>query len=75
MGFVDAIDDKQLDEEVDEYLMRAIDARNIDRLRSEHCKPILLSFKDNDLELKVSFEWQGVCGAAWKSSMKSQPTI
>lgn len=56
MGFVDAIDDKQLDEEVDEYLMRAIDARNIDRLRSEHCKPILLSFKDNDLELKVSFE-------------------
>lgn len=42
------------EDEVNDYLMRAIDARSIDRLRSEHCKSVLLSFKKPDIESKVS---------------------
>uniref|UniRef100_A0A1A9W399 adenylate cyclase n=1 Tax=Glossina brevipalpis TaxID=37001 RepID=A0A1A9W399_9MUSC len=44
---------KDPEDEVNEYLMRAIDARSIDHLRAEHCKSILLSFKDQNLEKKV----------------------
>lgn len=46
---------KDPDDEVNEYLMRAIDARSIDHLRAEHCKSVLLSFKDNALERKVKY--------------------
>lgn len=53
LGFSDG-DAKDPEDEVNEYLMRAIDARSIDRLRSEHCKSILLSFKKNSIEQKVN---------------------
>lgn len=33
--------------------MRAIDARSIDRLRSEHCTPFILTFRRPDIEEKV----------------------
>lgn len=39
---------------MNEYLMRAIDARSIDRLRSEHCQSVLLSFKKASIEKKVN---------------------
>lgn len=38
---------------MDEFLGRAIDARSIDRLRSEHVKKFLLTFREPDLEKKV----------------------
>lgn len=41
------------EDEVDEFLGRAIDARSIDRLRSEHVKKFLLTFREPDLERKV----------------------
>lgn len=36
--------------------MRAIDARSIDRLRSEHCQSLLLSFKKHSIEQKYLAE-------------------
>lgn len=42
------------EDEVDEFLGRAIDARSIDRLRSEHVKKFLLTFREPDLEKKVA---------------------
>lgn len=52
---VDPITEKKKPEdEVNDYLMRAIDARSIDRLRAEHCYPFLLIFKDCDIERKVT---------------------
>ena len=42
--------------EVDDYLGKAIDARSIDRLRSEHCKGFLLTFRDSSVETKFSKE-------------------
>ena len=42
--------------EVDDYLGKAIDARSIDRLRSEHCKGFLLTFRDSSVEAKFSKE-------------------
>lgn len=57
LGFSDANEVyKDPDDEVNEYLMRAIDARSIDRLRSEHCKSILLTFKQNSIEQKYATE-------------------
>ncbi|KAM8933344.1 adenylate cyclase type 5 isoform 2-T2 [Pelodytes ibericus] len=59
MGFEDP-KDKNLQEnmnpedEVDEFLGRAIDARSIDRLRSEHVRKFLLTFHEPDLEKKYS---------------------
>lgn len=47
--------DKNTAEEVNDYLGRAIDARSIDRLRSEHCKRFLLTFRDPKVEAKVFF--------------------
>lgn len=41
------------EDEVDEFLGRAIDARSIDRLRSEHVRKFLLTFRELDLEKKV----------------------
>ncbi|XP_038044387.1 adenylate cyclase type 5-like [Patiria miniata] len=42
------------DEEVNEFLGRAIDARSIDRLRSEHVKRLTLTFRKPELEEKYS---------------------
>lgn len=54
LGFTDATEStKDPEDEVNDYLMRAIDARSIDHLRAEHCKSVLLSFKDASLEHKV----------------------
>uniref|UniRef100_A0A1I8N6E6 adenylate cyclase n=1 Tax=Musca domestica TaxID=7370 RepID=A0A1I8N6E6_MUSDO len=56
-GFGDSNESsKDPEDEVNEYLMRAIDARSIDHLRAEHCKSILLSFKEQNLERKYATE-------------------
>lgn len=49
------------EDEVDEFLGRAIDARSIDRLRSEHVRKFLLTFREPDLEKKVQQHpgWEG----------------
>ncbi|KAJ8736738.1 hypothetical protein PYW07_000009 [Mythimna separata] len=46
-------ENKKPEDEVNEYLMKAIDARSTDRLRAEHCRPCTLSFRDAKLEQKV----------------------
>lgn len=56
MGNVDKQDTKSPEEEVNEYLVKAIDARSIDRLRSEHCKRFFLTFKDEKIEKKYCQE-------------------
>lgn len=43
----------QIVNEVNEYLSRAIDARNIERLKNENIRPITLKFRDGQLERKV----------------------
>lgn len=53
LGRSDTQDEKDAEDEVNDYLMHAIDARSIDSLRSEHCKPILLTFRKADVETKV----------------------
>lgn len=53
LGFGDNMEVKDPDEEVNEYLGRAIDARSIDRLRSEHVNVFPLKFLKPDLEEKV----------------------
>ncbi|XP_015430414.1 PREDICTED: adenylate cyclase type 6 [Dufourea novaeangliae] len=47
---------KDPEDEVNEYLMRAIDARSIDRLRAEYCTPFILTFRRPDVEEKYSRE-------------------
>lgn len=47
--------EKNPEDEVNEYLMKAIDARSIDRLRTEHCRTLLLNFRDPNKERKVRF--------------------
>uniref|UniRef100_A0A672ZW89 adenylate cyclase n=1 Tax=Sphaeramia orbicularis TaxID=375764 RepID=A0A672ZW89_9TELE len=42
------------EDEVDEFLGRAIDARSIDQLRKDHVKKFLLTFQTPDLEKKYS---------------------
>jgi hypothetical protein len=44
-------DERNTEEDVNDYLARAIDARSIDRLRTEHCKRFLLSFRDKEIEV------------------------
>lgn len=44
---------KNPQDEVNDYLSRAIDARSIDRLRDEHCRPFTNSFHKADIEDKV----------------------
>lgn len=53
LGFGEAIEEKNPEDEVNDYLMRAIDARSIDRLRSEHCRAFVLTFKKPGVETKV----------------------
>ncbi|XP_017861187.1 PREDICTED: uncharacterized protein LOC108612728 isoform X3 [Drosophila arizonae] len=56
-GFGDSSEShKDPEDEVNEYLMRAIDARSIDHLRAEHCQSLLLCFKSDALERKYSSE-------------------
>ncbi|XP_048004366.1 adenylate cyclase type 6-like [Leguminivora glycinivorella] len=47
---------KKPEDEVNDYLMKAIDARSIDRLRAEHCRPFTLTFRDHKLETKYTAE-------------------
>lgn len=56
MGNTDKQDIKSPEEEVNEYLVKAIDARSIDRLRSDHCRRIFLTFKDDKIEKKYCQE-------------------
>ncbi|XP_069365120.1 adenylate cyclase type 6 [Maniola hyperantus] len=49
-------ENKKPEDEVNEYLMKAIDARSIDRLRAEHCRPFTLSFRDKKMECKYIAE-------------------
>ncbi|XP_068618932.1 adenylate cyclase type 6 [Battus philenor] len=49
-------ENKDPEDEVNEYLMKAIDARSIDRLRAEHCQRFTLTFRDNNLERKYIAE-------------------
>ncbi|XP_071394933.1 adenylate cyclase type 5 [Centroberyx affinis] len=68
MGFEDPKDKNTQEnlnpeDEVDEFLGRAIDARSIDRLRSEHVKKFLLTFREPDLEKKYSNQVDSRFGA------------
>lgn len=56
MGADAGADNKKPEDEVNEYLMKAIDARSIDRLRAEHCRPFTLTFRDAHLERKYTAE-------------------
>jgi class 3 adenylate cyclase len=47
---------KSPEEELNEYLVKAIDARSIDRLKTDHCRKFFLTFKDNKIEEKYSSE-------------------
>lgn len=47
------------EDEVDEFLGRAIDARSIDQLRKDHVKKFLLTFQTSSLEKKVRLEDTG----------------
>ncbi|XP_045531536.1 adenylate cyclase type 6 [Pieris brassicae] len=49
-------ENKKPEDEVNEYLMKAIDARSIDRLRAEHCRPFTLTFRNSKLERKYIAE-------------------
>ncbi|CAH0401852.1 unnamed protein product [Chilo suppressalis] len=51
-----ASENKKPEDEVNEYLMKAIDARSIDRLRTEHCRPFTLTFRDPKMEQKYTNE-------------------
>ncbi|XP_062312928.1 LOW QUALITY PROTEIN: adenylate cyclase type 5 [Osmerus eperlanus] len=68
MGFEDPKDKNTQEnlnpeDEVDEFLGRAIDARSIDRLRSEHVTKLLLTFREPDLEKKYSKQVDSRFGA------------
>uniref|UniRef100_A0A1B6DUR8 adenylate cyclase n=1 Tax=Clastoptera arizonana TaxID=38151 RepID=A0A1B6DUR8_9HEMI len=56
LGFGESIEEKDAEDEVNDYLMRAIDARSIDRLRAEHCRAFLLRFKKKEIEEKYMKE-------------------
>ncbi|KAL4717558.1 hypothetical protein ACJJTC_000707 [Scirpophaga incertulas] len=56
VGVDPASENKKPEDEVNEYLMKAIDARSIDRLRAEHCRPFTLTFRDQKLERKYTAE-------------------
>ena len=53
LGFGDVLETKDPEEEVNEYLSRAIDARSIDHQRSAHVRCFFLSFRKPELEEKV----------------------
>ncbi|XP_048488772.1 adenylate cyclase type 6 isoform X2 [Plutella xylostella] len=47
---------KKPEDEVNDYLMKAIDARSIERLRTEHCRPFILTFTKAEVEQKYEVE-------------------
>ncbi|NXQ99993.1 ADCY6 cyclase, partial [Sagittarius serpentarius] len=49
------------EDEVDEFLSRAIDARSIDQLRKDHVKKFLLTFQTPELEKKVGVPSVPLC--------------
>lgn len=54
LGFSgEIVEEKNPEDEVNEYLMKAIDARSIDRQRLEHCRALVLTFRDPIKEAKV----------------------
>ncbi|XP_069111394.1 adenylate cyclase type 5-like [Argopecten irradians] len=54
LGFGDHFESKNPEDEVNEYLGRAIDARSIEKLRSDHVTTFFLTFRKKDLEEKYS---------------------
>ncbi|XP_031572786.1 adenylate cyclase type 5-like [Actinia tenebrosa] len=54
LGFSSAKQDTE--DEVNEFLGSSIDARSIDRLRKEHVRPLVLTFKNEENEEKYSQE-------------------
>ncbi|KAK3108058.1 hypothetical protein FSP39_000441 [Pinctada imbricata] len=52
LGFGDKIGNKNPEDEVNDYLARAIDARSVDNLHSQHVRPFFLSFRKAKLEEK-----------------------
>ncbi|XP_057377418.1 adenylate cyclase type 5-like [Daphnia carinata] len=56
LGFGDNQETKDPEVEVNDYLARAIDARSIDRLRAEHCRRWLLTFRKPENEAKYAKE-------------------
>lgn len=62
------------EDEVDEFLGRAIDARSIDQLRKDHVKKFLLTFQTSSLEKKVQadyhlcfFSFDKAAAHSWRS--------
>ncbi|XP_059161691.1 adenylate cyclase type 5-like isoform X2 [Physella acuta] len=47
-------DHKGIEDEVNEYLSRAIDARSVDRLRADHVKGLFMTFRKASIEEKFS---------------------
>ena len=43
------------EDEVNEFLSRAIDARSVERWKKEHVRPVILKFRKKEYEKKVSF--------------------
>uniref|UniRef100_A0A673N5E2 adenylate cyclase n=1 Tax=Sinocyclocheilus rhinocerous TaxID=307959 RepID=A0A673N5E2_9TELE len=56
------------EDEVDEFLGRAIDARSIDQLRKDHVKKFLLTFQTSSLEKKNFHFWVN-CPFKWGHSL------
>ncbi|XP_059489489.1 adenylate cyclase type 5 [Neocloeon triangulifer] len=56
-------------EELNDYLKRAIDARSVDRLRAEHCKHFMLNFRQPDVEKKYSHEQDKLLAAYFVCSL------
>lgn len=56
LGRMETLEQKDPEEEVNDYLARAIDARSIDQLRAEHCKRFMLTFKKSEVETKFTKE-------------------
>ena len=55
LGFGDNMENKNPEDEVNDYLARAIDARSVDNLHSEHVRPFFLTFRKQKLEEKVYY--------------------
>ena len=53
LGIGDNREHKDPEAEVNEYLGRAIDARSIEKLRSDHVRAFFLTFRKQELEEKV----------------------
>ncbi|XP_052746735.1 adenylate cyclase type 6 [Bicyclus anynana] len=62
-------ENKQPEDEVNEYLMKAIDARSIDRLRDEHCFPFTLKFRNKKIEAKYTSERDKMLALYYTCSM------